>query len=118
MHNTMPNLPQVNEDTLKNRMFYLLMNCPLLAGQRCQANRSGAINTGAATGGLPDSTASASYRGGKQVTLSSPLSDNACVSLHVNLPYKLRREALAAGINCSELLRKALRRRLRKLAQF
>jgi hypothetical protein len=30
----------------------------------------------------------------------------------------MRREALAAGINCSELMRKALKRRLKKECRF
>ena len=82
----------VNEETLKSRLFYLLTHCPLLTGQNCQA-----------ASGQP-----------KVRTVNLPDDDADLVSLHVTLPYKLRREALAAGINCSELMRKALKRRLKK----
>ena len=51
-------------------------------------------------------------------TAAMPADDTDLVSLHITLPYKMRREALAAGINCSELMRKALKRRLKKECRF
>ena len=86
----------IPEDTLKRRLFYLLTNCPLLTGCSCKA---------------------ASGRT-KVRTAAMPADDTDLVSLHITLPYKMRREALAAGINCSELMRKALKRRLKKECSF
>lgn len=86
----------IPEDTLKRRLFYLLTNCPLLTGCNCKA---------------------ASGRT-KVRTATMPADDTDLVSLHITLPYKMRREALAAGINCSELMRKALKRRLKKECRF
>lgn len=89
----------VNEETLKSRLFYLLTNCPLFAGHNCAAVQ-----------------ASSNSRA-KLHAVTIPVGETELVSLHITLPYKLRREALAAGINCSELMRKALHRRLKKLAR-
>lgn len=85
---------QNNEESLKSRMFYLLNNCPLFAGRSCAAD-----------------SGSSRLR-----TAVIPADESELVSLHITLPYKLRREASAAGINCSELMRKALKRRLKKAA--
>lgn len=82
----------IPEDTLKRRLFYLLTNCPLLTGCSCKA---------------------ASGRT-KVRTAAMPADDTDLVSLHITLPYKMRREALAA----SELMRKALKRRLKKECRF
>lgn len=87
-----------NEETLKERLFYVLTNCPLFAGQSC-TSKTGPVK-----------------RVKKHAAV--PKDDAALVSLHVSLPYKLRREALAAGINCSELMRKALKRYLKKAGRI
>ena len=49
--------------------------------------------------------------------MTIPADEMELVSLHITLPYKLRQEALSAGINCSELMRKALKRQLKKAAR-
>lgn len=86
----------VNEETLKSRLFYVLANCPLFAGQGCASSKKAM----------------------RVRTVNIPASDADLVSLHITLPYKLRRDALAAGINCSELMRKALKRRLKKTGRI
>lgn len=90
------NFNTVNEDTLKKRLFYVLANCPLFTGQGCASSKKTV----------------------RVRTVNIPASDTALVSLHITLPYKLRREALAAGINCSELMRKALKRYLKKAGRI
>ncbi|WP_177562187.1 hypothetical protein [uncultured Phascolarctobacterium sp.] len=98
MTKTNPSLNQNDEETLKNRLFYLLTNCPLLAGRSCAAAGASAAKT-------------------RLRTVTIPADEMELVSLHITLPYKLRQEALAAGINCSELMRKALKRQLKKAAR-
>lgn len=96
MIKTKPIFQTVNEEAFKSRLFYLLTNCPLFTERNCAAAHA---STGSKTD-LP--------------TQTIPVDETELVSLHITLPYKLRRQALAAGINCSELMRKALKRRLKK----
>ena len=86
---------------LQSRLLYLLLKCPLLQreGQNCTCT------------GTSEKGVGVSVRGRRVHA------DDEEVILQVTVPYALRRAAGAAHLDCNELMRKALAKRLKKAEQ-
>lgn len=92
-------------ENLQGRLVYMAIKCPLVNGGKC-----GVVSQQREA--VPGQAA------GKDNKVKRPpraYAPDELVTLHVALPYELRRQALEACLNCSALLRSALRHRLRNL---
>lgn len=81
---------------LQGRLVLMALQCPLVNGGRCS---------------MEAGHSQIQSKRKERVFASDEL-----VTIHVAVPYELRRQARRARLNCSELLREALRRQLRALA--